>query len=62
MADILLAFIVENVREAFVEDKRQDKIFELGGVGCSTNGAGSVPELGFQGRNRHVVIGGKGQG
>src|SRR5437899_3178776 len=49
MLDVLLAFIIEDVREAFVEDERQDEIFEFGGIGCAANGAGGVPEPGFQG-------------
>ena len=39
MLDVLLAFIIENIGEAFVEDERQDEIFEFGGIGCAANGA-----------------------
>ena len=45
--DIGVTFIIEDIRESFVEDERQNKIFELGSIGRSTNGTGGIPQPGF---------------
>jgi len=41
--------VLVDVREAFVEEEREDVVFIFGGVEGATDGAGSLPEPVFEG-------------
>ncbi len=56
--DLAGELVVEDVGEALEEDKGEDEVLELGGVGGAADGAGGVPEPGIEGGDAEMLGGG----
>ena len=48
--------VIEDIREAFEKDQRQNEVLELGSIGCAANGASSIPEPGLKGGDVEMFL------